>query len=242
MFGLQATPDSSGSNQHPLASIPLARLPHPSGSFVAEVPFWSYRFGAPFLGIFIRFPSRHSNLSVRYNDVSLATLLSITYADVARLAKLKSASYLCLRNETVSPGFPTRTRLLIWSQSTLVSAIVAAFSSECRRTFLGCVSRFLARRAFNLAVLRTNLGPGANLMLLRARGLRCSCLLPPPCLCGQTEPPGCLPSIPGSRRSPSISGSCDWLVYGQSLNWPLTALRPRGHPSCVEPCLSFSEL
>ena len=172
MFGLQATPDSSGSNQHPLASIPLARLPRPSESFVAEVPFWSYRFGAPFLGVFIRFPSRHFHFAARYNDVSLATLLSITYADVARLAKLKSASYLCLRDETVSPGLPARTRLLIWSHSTLVSAIVVAFSSECLRAFLGCVSRFLARRAFNLAVLRTNLGPGANLMLLRARGLR----------------------------------------------------------------------
>ena len=49
--------------------------------------------------------------------MSLATLLSITNADVARLAKLESASYLCLWDETVSPGFPTRTRLLIWSQS-----------------------------------------------------------------------------------------------------------------------------
>jgi len=30
---------------------------------------------------------------------------------------LKSAYYLCLWDETVSPGFPTRTRLLIWSRS-----------------------------------------------------------------------------------------------------------------------------
>jgi len=55
----------------------------------------------------------------RYNDVSLTTLLSITNADVARLAKLESASYLCLWDETVSPGFPTRTRLLIWSHRIL---------------------------------------------------------------------------------------------------------------------------
>lgn len=213
MHGLQATPDSFGLNQHPLASSPLARLSRPSESFVAEVPFWSYRFGAPFLGIFIRFPSRHFHFAARYNDVSLATLLSITYADVARLAKLKSASYLCLRNETVSPGLPTRTRLLIWSLQGLVSAIPRAFSSECLRTFLGCVSRFLIRRAFNLAVLRTNLGPGANLMLLRARGLRF--IHRPVYVVRQNLPGANLPS-----RVPDVHQASRVLAIG----WPMARL------------------
>jgi hypothetical protein len=76
---------------------------------------------------------------------------------------LKFACYLCLRDETVSPGFPTRTRLLIWSHSSLEECLFHLSAVNFPRR----VYRF-PFTGFHLAVLRTNLGPGANLALLRA--------------------------------------------------------------------------
>ena len=104
--------------------------------------------------------------------MSLATLLSITYADVARLAKLKSASYLCLWDETVSPGLPTRTRLLIRSHQLSSRRLSMPFHLSVSGLSSGAFPDSLPGELSTSRYLRTNLGPGANLALLRTCGLR----------------------------------------------------------------------
>ena len=80
---------------------------------------------------------------------------------------LKFACYLCLRDETVSPGLPTRARLLIGSHSSREECLFHLSAADFPRR----VYRFPSA-GFHLAVLRTHLGPGANLTLLRAHVLR----------------------------------------------------------------------
>ena len=80
---------------------------------------------------------------------------------------LKSACYLCLRDETVSPGLPTRARLLIGSHPSREECLLYLSAADFPRR----VYRFPSE-GFHLTVLRTHLGPGANLTLLRTRLLR----------------------------------------------------------------------
>jgi hypothetical protein len=71
---------------------------------------------------------------------------------------LRFACYPCLRDETVSPGLPTRARLLIGSHSSREECLLYLSAVDFPRR----VYRFPSA-GFHLAVLRTHLGPGANL-------------------------------------------------------------------------------
>jgi len=114
---------------------------------------------------------------------------------------LKYGCYLCLRDETVSPGFPTRTRLLIWSHSSREECLFHLSATDFPRRVYRVPSA-----GFHLAVLRTNLGPGANLALLRAH---CAQATQIPVSFGETEPPERLPPVQDSRLCPADSGRLD---------------------------------